>query len=125
MRDEEKRPTELFHKGDTLRKLLLEHPDLPLLVLATDDANSGDYCTMSCGSIYAEIGEFLDCRQEVNDERCYTDREDFFDAVYNNLDLDTYEHSDLSKDELEAMTEKEVAEYDPYWKPCIILTVGN
>ena len=43
MRDEEKRPTALLHSADDLRKLIIEHPDLPLLVLASEDANSGDY----------------------------------------------------------------------------------
>ena len=122
MRKEEKRPTGLFHKGDALRKLLLEHPDLPLLVFATDDANSGDYSTMSCGSIFAEVGEFLDCMQEIDDERVFCDREDFNDAVYDSLDNMRWY---ASQDELEQDAEHKAEEYDQYWKPCIILTVGN
>ena len=85
MSESEKRPTGLSHSGEKLRKLLLEHPDLPLLVFANEDANSGDYSLMSCYSVFAEIGEFLDCRQEIEDEIVFTDRHDFEEAVSDSL----------------------------------------
>lgn len=121
MRESEKHPTGLLHSGDKLRQLLLEHPDLPLIVFATDEANSGDYSAMSCGSICCEVGEFLDCQQDVNDERCYTDRDDFVDAIYDAIEWKW----DGSEKELEQEVERRADEYEPYWKPCIILTVGN
>lgn len=77
MLDREKQPTGLMHSGEQLRKLLLEHPDLPLLVFAKDSANSGDYYAMSCTDISAEVGEFLDCQQQYNDCYCFTDRDEF------------------------------------------------
>ena len=120
MRDEEKRPTALLHSADDLRKLIIEHPDLPLLVLASEDANSGDYPYMSCNSVSAEVGEFLDCMQYIDDEHIFTDRYEFEDKI-----CDTMYDYDGSDQEFEQEVERRVMEYDPYWKPCIIVYVGN
>lgn len=118
MTEQEKRPTGLIHTGDKLRQLLLEHPDLPLLVFATDDVNSGDYAYMSCGSVSAEVGEFLDCMQTVDDEYCFIDRDEFEEKIADSM-CDFYS----SEEELDAKVERIAAEYEPYWKPCIIVYV--
>lgn len=101
MTNEERRPTGLLHTADELRQLIRNNPTLPLLVFAGEEANSEDYSYMSCSYIKAYKGEFLDCTQTVNDCMCYTD------------------------EEFDALVKKTVAEYDPYWKPCIILNVDN
>jgi hypothetical protein len=120
MNDYEKKKTGLLHSTDELRQLLIDHPDLPLLVLAGEDCNSGDYSYMSCSRVSASIGEFLDCQQTVNDEMCYTDRDDFQeDMEYNYSDFDG------SDQEFEIFIENELLKYDPYWKPCIIVYVDN
>lgn len=106
MTNEERRPTGLLHTADELRQLIRNSPTLPLLVFAGEEANSGDYSYMSCSYIKAYKGEFLDCTQTVNDCMCYTD-------------------GDYTDEEFDALVKKTVAEYDPYWKPCIILNVDN
>lgn len=124
MKESEKKPTDLLHTGDKIRKILLEHPDLPLLVFAGDECNSGDYSYMSCTLVTAEVGEFLDCQQDVEPERCYNDRGDFEEAL-----ADRLYYSDEAKgktdEEFDALVKEKMAEYDPYWKPCIILWVNN
>ena len=92
----------------------------PLLVFAGEEANSGDYPYMSCSYIKAYKGEFLDCTQTVNDCMCYTDRDEFEEAV-----ADSLADGDYTDEEFDALVKKTVAEYDPYWKPCIILNVDN
>ena len=123
MENNEKFPTYNTHNTDKLRQLIIENPELPLVVLANDQANDGDYSYMFCSSIYAELGELLDCMQEINDEICFTDRDEFREAIedmlYNNTDE---EHDD---DWFEAEADRIEAEYEPYWKKCILLTVGN
>lgn len=120
MTEQEKMPTGLTHSSDTLRQLILEHPELPLVVIANDNANIGDYSTMFCSEVYAEVGEFLDCKQDINDEKAYTDREAFEEDVADSLcDFDG------SDQEMEQAIENKIMEYEPYWKPCILLTVGN
>lgn len=117
----ERRPTDLLHAADELRKLLIENPDLPLLVFAGEDCNTGDYSFMSCGYVHAYVGEYLDCMQEVNDERCYTDRGEFEEDLGDQL-CDDFEGSD---EEWDVFLKKRTAKYDPYWKKCIILYVDN
>ena len=81
---------------------------------------AGDYPYMSCSYIKAYKGEFLDCTQTVNDCMCYTDRDEFEEAV-----ADSLADGDYTDEEFDALVKKTVAEYDPYWKPCIILDVDN
>lgn len=120
MTNNERRPTGLLHSADELRQLIRENPTLPLLVFAGECANSGDYSYMSCSYINAYKGEYLDCAQRVNDCMCYTDRDEFEEDLANNL-----ADGDYTDEEFDALVKEKVAEYDPYWKPCIILNVDN
>lgn len=120
MTNDERHPTGLLHSADELRQLIRENPALPLLVFAGEEANSGDYPYMSCSYIKAYKGEFLNCTQTVNDCMCYTDRDEFEEAV-----ADSLADGDYTDEEFDALVKKTVAEYDPYWKPCIILNVDN
>lgn len=118
---DECKPTGLLHATDELRQLVIDHPDLPLLVFAGEDANDGgDFSYMSCSRVTAQVGEYLDCSQTVNDCRCYTDRDDFREDV-------EYQHSDFdgSEQEFEQFIENILMEYEPFWKPCIVLFVDN
>ena len=125
MTEQEKRPIKYnIHNTDALRELLIQNPDLPLVILAGEDANTGDFNYMFCTSVHAEIGEILNCHQEINDEICYTDREEFETDIYELIaNADTSEgHTD---EWYEAEAQKAAAEYDPYWQKCILLTVDN
>lgn len=116
MKEFEQKPTGLLHAGDELRKLLLEHPDLPLLVFAGEDAVCGEWSWTSCSSVRAELGEFLDCQQSAYPEKVFADRQEFEEELEEHL-FD----GDLSDEEFK----RELAAYEPYWKPCIILYVDN
>lgn len=120
MTNDERRPTGLLHSADELCQLIRENPTLPLLVVAGEEANIGDYSCMCCSYIKVYKGEFLDCAQTVNDCMCYTDRDEFEEAV-----ADSLADVDYTDEEFDALVKKMVAEYDPYWKPCIILNVDN
>lgn len=117
----ESRPTELLTSTDELRRLILENPSLPLLVFAGEDCNIGDYSYMACSSVNASLGEFLDCQQVINDEYCFTDRDEFQEEMENRL-CDSFDGSD---EEFKKFIKAKLAEYEPYWKPCIILYVDN
>ena len=124
MRETEKFPTFNLHNTDMLKKLIRENPELPIVVIANEDANSGDYAYMFCSSVMAELGEILDCTQEQDDEACYTDRDMFRERIEENLSMSD-EWDGKSDEEIEAEVDRIEAEYEPYWKKCIILTVGN
>lgn len=119
MKEQEKIETGLLHSCEHLRKILLEHPELPLLVCAGENCNSGDWYYMSCGRVTAQIGTFLDCQQTVYEERCFTDREEFQEMMEDNSDF----HG--TDEEYREYIKARMAEYEPYWKPCIILYVDN
>ena len=108
---------DIAHSCDDLKKLIAENPDLPLVFDANEDANTDGYETMICTVVYARIGEVLDCDQDINNERIYTDRAEFKDAVEEYL----YDTDGNYEQELERI----LAQYEPSWKKCILVTVGN
>ena len=124
MTNEERKPTGLLHSTDELKQLIVENPDLPIIVFAGDSANNGDYGFMSCSRVRAQEGEFLDCEQQINDCKCYTDRDDFEDDVADLL-AGEEQYRNLPDDEFNAIVEQTVNEYDDFWKPCILVSVDN
>lgn len=120
MTENEKRPTGLLHLTEELRQLVIDNPSFPILVFAGDECNFGEWTYMSCSCAKACKGEFLDCEQEINNEKCYTDKNDFQEDLENK-----YCDFDGSDQEFEKFIEDKMMEYEPYWKPCIILYVNN
>lgn len=111
--------TGLLNATDELRKLILENPELPLLVLAGQRSNTGSYAYMSCSIVKAEIGKFLDCANVFNRKQCFTDR--------NELEVTILYYSDFKGTYKEFLdyVKSEMERYEPYWKPCIIVRVDN
>ena len=120
MDNSEKKPLPYVRKFDSLRKLIIDNPDLPICFIATDTACDYDYSSCFCDDVSAEIGEVLNCQQIIKDDTCFTDRDDFEEAVYDMLC-----DSDESEASIEAEVPLVVAEYDPYWVKCIIVKVSN
>lgn len=122
MSNEERKPTGLIHSAEELRKLIIDNPTLPLIVFAGEEANSGgDYMYSSCSHVSAYVGEFLDCMQTINDEKCYCERDDFEEDLANTLD----DYFEEPEEDFNRRVKDEVAKYDPYWTKCIILYVNN
>ncbi len=120
---EYERLEDLFHAADGLKELIREHPDLPLMVMAGPDA-CNDYGYVSCGYVYAELGECLDCYPGFDEERIYTDRNAFEEDLADNMAYDD-ESGKLPEAEFEANVKEKLAEYEPYWRPCIKVYVNN
>ena len=110
-----------IHNTEVLRKLILENPDLPLLVFAGEEANGGDYSWMCCTDVSAEKGEVLDCKGP-NDEYLYTDRDELEDDVGEEL---FSEVGDIPDEEYEKMLKERMSKYEEYWTECIIVRVTN
>lgn len=125
MTDFECKPTNLLCATDELRELILKYPDYPLLVFTGYECNSGDWSYMSCSYIHATVGEFLDCMQLVNEEKCYMDRDDFAEDLADCLYYSEYHDWDGSDNEWDDYVDRRIEEYDPYWRPCIILYADN
>lgn len=137
MENTAKTPTGLLHSTDKLRQLIIENPELPLLVFSKENpelpllvfskekAGAEGYCWRACGEIEAAIGEFMDCFFEDEDEvncfcRVFTSRADLEEAVEKLCEI-----HEINFEECSYFVRNEMEKYEPYWKPCIILTVGN
>ena len=112
----------LTQKTDELRKLILENPDLPIVVLAGEEAASSEYYWTYCSNISFHLDEILDC-----------DFYDYYDTVFTDKDRleekiadDLYdEYCNKSEEEYEAAIKREVEKYEPYWKKVIAIYATN
>ena len=84
------RPLNMFTKQtDELKQLISEHPDYPIVVLCSYDVcGDDDSCWWYAPEIWFSIGEILDCEQDINDEKVYTDKDDFEEDVRFMLECD-------------------------------------
>ena len=115
---------DIMHSGDELKKLIAAHPDLPIVFEANDESNFGDYEVTICTSVHARIGEILDYQQDIVDDYIFTDREEFADCVQDYI-YDTSPYDDRPDDYYIQKAKQLVESYEPYWKKCILVTIGN
>lgn len=121
-----------FQKADELTKLLLENPGVPLLFMAGEDANIGDYNTMTCSNISYELNKVLDYDYGY---RIFTDRDDFRDQFEeDNWDDWCENNKELFKPDVPEKVREEkfqdyisekIKKYDSLWRDCILVTVDN
>lgn len=112
----------LSHKSDELKKLIAENPELPIVVLASDEANCGDFCWQYCYSVSFELGEILDCDYYEDDDTVFTDR----DRLEEKISDDLYdEYHNKSSEEYDEAVSRKVEELEPYWKKVIVIYASN
>ena len=122
MRAKMRELTYLTKSTEELKKLIAENPDLPIVVLASEDANCGDYSWMYCSNIYFSIDEILCCDFYDHNEVVFDDREEFEEKI---ADLLWYDYKDKSEEEYEAAIKQELEKYEPYWKKVIAIWATN
>lgn len=112
----------LAHKSDKLKKLIIENPDLPIVVLASDDANNGDWCWQYCFNVSCSLDEILDCDYCDYDDEVFHDRgrleEKISDDLYD-------EYHDKSPEEYDDAVKRKMEELEPYWTNVIAIYVSN
>ena len=113
---------ELTQKTDELKKLILENPDLPIAVLAGEEANNGYFGYMFCTDIKFSIGEILDCDFRDYDDAIFTDRDRLEEYIEEDL-WGKYQYKSVR--ELAAAVEEEVEKYEPYWQKAIMIYADN
>ena len=112
----------LAKNSEELKKLILENPDLPIVVLAGEEANDGYWGWMYCSSITFSIGEILDCDFYDVDDSVFVDR----DRLEEKIADDVYdEHEYASDEECEEIIKRRLAELEPYWKKVIAIYATN
>lgn len=121
-----------IQSSEKLRKLIMENPNMPIMVEVESELIFDDhYTSWIAPSINCVIGEVLDCDQTINDERIYMDRIEFEEDVYDWLDNTYYADKVMNgesgplDDEVEQKAKEILAEYEPYWKKVIIIYAGT
>ena len=112
----------LAKSSDELKKLILENPDLPIVVLANEDSTSGDWSWTYCSSISFDIGEILDCDFYDYDDTVFTDRDRLEEYIG---DMLYDEYRDKSDEEGETAIKRKLEELEPYWKKVIAIYATN
>ena len=112
----------LIKETDELKKLILENPDLPIVVLAGENANDGYYGWMYCSSISFGIDEILDCDFRDYDDVMFTDR-DRLEEYIGDMLYDKY--SEKSDEEFDAIVKENLKRYEPYWTKVIAIWANN
>lgn len=117
---------DLIHDTGELRKLMLDNPDLPIVVLAGDEANHGDWCWEYCNRVSCCIAEILDVHTPYDSEDgiVFSDKDDFREAVAEELG-DKGICIAMSDAEFDAAVEREVKMYDGCWKKVIAIYADN
>ena len=116
---------------DELKKLISEHPDYPIVVLAGEEANGGDYSWMYCSDISFGVMEILDCECPYDDEYVCADRQEFDERLEDWLwDEMCYEDGagdgvEPSEEVFQAKLKEEKDKYEPYWKKAIAIYASN
>ena len=114
------RPLNMFTKQtDELKQLINEYPDYPIVVLCNYEVCGDDsYNWWYAPDLRFSIGEILDCEQDINDERVYTDRDEFEEDLADILG-DSGDYDETTDEEFDAIVKAELAKYEPYWKKVI------
>lgn len=112
----------LTHNSDELKKLILENPDLPIVVLAGEEASSYDWYWTYCSSVSCHISEILDCDYYDYDDTVFTDRDRLEEKIGDDLCDEYYGKPD---EEFEAAVNRKLAELEPYWKKVIAIYANN
>ena len=110
-----------LHYTASLRKLILDNPELPLLVIAGQDAcDSWNNTSQVCTRVEAYKGEFFNGNVEFSNE-AITDRDYFREEMEDYY----YGNWDGTEAEFDKYIENKLIEYEDYWVQCIIVEVDN
>jgi hypothetical protein len=112
----------LAKSSDELKKLIAENPDLPIVVLASDDASCGDWAWTYCSSVSFNISEILDCDYYDYDDTVFTDRERLEEKISDDLHD---EYCDKGDEEYDEAVNRKMEELEPYWKKVIAIYASN
>ena len=109
------RPLDMFIKQtDELKELITKYPDYPIVVIVGSEVVSDDYY----GWWYApclsfDIGEILDCEQDIDEEKTYIDRDEFEEDIISKFEWDEV-YDKLSDEEFNNVVANKLNEYEPY-----------
>lgn len=114
--------TDLSRQTDELRQLILDNPELPIVVLTESEvvADDGYGYWYGC-NIKFNITEIIEYEGLYDDYyRVYEDRDELEEKIANDL-ADDERYCDLSDEQFEAMLKVKMKEYEPLWTKVIAI----
>lgn len=112
----------LAKNSDELKRLIFENPDLPIVVLAGEDATCDYWGWTYCSSISFGIDEILDCDYYDYDDLVFTDRDSLEEKIADDLCDEYYGRPD---EEFDEAVKRKLEELEPYWKKVIAIYATN
>ena len=112
----------LSKSTEELRKLITENPELPIVILAGENATDSDYYWTYATDISYGIDEYLDHRDY--DECVITDR-GVLEEKLEDYWCDEPECENLNSTEFDEFIQQKLKEYEPYWKKAIFIYADN
>lgn len=112
----------LDYKTDELRRLILENPDLPIVILADENSVTDNGAWTYCSEIQVKIEEILDCEYYDYGDMVITDRDRLEEVIEDNLYED---YHDKPESEYDASIKAELEKFEPYWKKVITVWATN
>lgn len=109
--------SDLLIPSNTLRKVLDENPDLPLLVFRDTDCDNGDYCLTTCSELAVNVENAVQW-DGWDEGTIYTDR----DSLKHHVEVFYWDLS-ISEEEYNELVESKMKEFDDKWVRCIVLRV--
>lgn len=121
-------PLNLTQTTEELKKLISEHPDYPIVVLAGECASDGYTTWTFCSSINVEVAEFLDDALPFGDGKIYLDKDEFSDDLEEWL-ADELGYNDnppkISDKDFEEMVNYEKWRHKLHWRKVIAIYADN
>lgn len=114
---------QLSKSTEGLKQMILENPDLPIIVLTSYEGTSDEWYWTYCKSVSYHIGEYMSY-DLFDDEYLVTDREEFEDKL-------RYKYEDepginlLPEAEFDAFIAEKIKAYEPYWVKAIFICADN
>lgn len=106
-------------KTDELRELILQRPELPIVVLTDSDVVADGYGWWYGCNIYYSVDKLLYINK-YGDDTIIDDESDLKEYLENELaDMDEYEN--LSDSEFDELVKAKLKEYEPLWTECIVI----
>lgn len=115
--------TGIIHDSEKLRKLILENPELPIVVLANEEANNGEWSWMYCLSVDCAIDTILDVETPYDGDTVFTDEDDFINTIEDVM-FEKFGDS-MTPDQIEEAAKREAEMYSGGWRKVIAVYVGN
>lgn len=114
-----------IYNSAELRKLIADNPDLPIVVLASEEANGGEWEWQYCEHVFCGIDEVL-CLENMfgYDRAIFNNTTDLQEAIIDHMrGLKTYES--MADEEFEEAVNREFCMYSESWQKVIAIYATN